>query len=62
MWGALESVGVDMSDDAWATAFVGHLARCGGDALVQTTPSWLVTAPTEIISEVCGAFGAMRFS
>jgi hypothetical protein len=30
--GALASASVDMSDDAWATAFADHLARCGGDA------------------------------
>jgi hypothetical protein len=39
------------------TAFANHLARRGGDALVHTTHSWLVTALAEIISEVRGALG-----
>jgi hypothetical protein len=43
MRGSLESAGVDMPDDAWATAFADHLARCGGDASVHTAHSWLVT-------------------
>jgi hypothetical protein len=55
MRGAFASVGVDMSYDAWATAFAVYLARCGGDALVHTSHSWLVTALAEIISEVRGA-------
>jgi hypothetical protein len=55
MWGAFVSAGVDMSDDAWATAFADHLARCGGDASVHTAHSWLVRALAEIISEVRGA-------
>jgi hypothetical protein len=55
--GALESAGVDMSDDAWAVAFVDHLARCGGDASAHTAHSWLVVAHAEIISEVGGALG-----
>jgi hypothetical protein len=46
-----------MSNDAWATAFADHLARCGGDALVHTAHSWLITALAEIISEVGGALG-----
>jgi hypothetical protein len=44
-----------MSDDAWATAFANHLARCGEDASVRTALSWLLTALAEIISEVRGA-------
>jgi hypothetical protein len=52
---AFASVGVDMSDDAWATAFADHWARCGEDALVHTAHSWIVTALWEIISEVRGA-------
>jgi hypothetical protein len=51
------SAGVDMSDDAWATAFADHLARYGGDAYVHTAHSWLVTALAEIISEARGALG-----
>jgi hypothetical protein len=48
MRGALESLGVDMSDDTWATAeFVDHLARWGGDTSVHTAHSWLVTALAE---------------
>jgi hypothetical protein len=57
MGGAFESAGVDMSDDAWATTFADHLARCGGDASVHTAHSWLVTALAEIISEIPGALG-----
>jgi hypothetical protein len=57
MRGAFSSAGVDMSDDAWATTFAGHLARCGGDTLVHTAHSWLVTALAEFISEVRGALG-----
>jgi hypothetical protein len=57
MRGALASAGVDMSYDAWATVFANHLARCGGDALVHTAHSWLVTALAEIISEVRGGLG-----
>jgi hypothetical protein len=37
--GAFGLVGVDMSDDAWASAFAHHLARCGGDASVHTAHS-----------------------
>jgi hypothetical protein len=55
MRSAFESAGVDMSDDAWATAFAHHLARCGGDASDHTAHSCLVTALAEIISEVRGA-------
>jgi hypothetical protein len=55
--GAFELAGVDMSDDAWATAFADHLARCGGDASAHTAHSWLLTALAEIISEVRGALG-----
>jgi hypothetical protein len=54
---AFASADVDMSDDAWVTAFADHLARCGGDALVYTAHSWLVTALAEIISLVRGALG-----
>jgi hypothetical protein len=43
MRGAFASAGVDMSDDAWAAAFAGHLARCGGNASVHTAHAWLVT-------------------
>jgi hypothetical protein len=57
MRGAFASAGVDMSDDAWATACADHLARCGVDASVHTAHSWLVTALAEIISEVRGALG-----
>jgi hypothetical protein len=57
MRGAFASADVDMSDDAWATAFADHLARCGGDASVHTTHSWLVTALAEIVTEVRGALG-----
>jgi hypothetical protein len=57
MRGALSSAGVDMFDDAWLTAFAGHLARCGGDASVHTANSWLVQALAEFISEVRGALG-----
>jgi hypothetical protein len=57
MHGAFASAGVDLSDDAWATAFVDHLARCGGDASIHTVHSWLVKALAEIISEVRGALG-----
>jgi hypothetical protein len=57
MRGAFASAGVDMSDDACATAFDDHLARRGEDASVHTAYSWLVTAPSEIISEVRGALG-----
>jgi hypothetical protein len=53
---AFGSAGVDISDDAWATATANHLALCGGDASVNIAHySWLVTAPAEIISEVRGA-------
>jgi hypothetical protein len=55
MRGALASAGVGMLDDAWATTFADHLARCGGDASVHTAHSWLVNALAEIISEVRGA-------
>jgi hypothetical protein len=54
---AFASAGVDMSDDAGATAFANHLARWGGDASVHTAHSWLVTALAEIISEGRGALG-----
>jgi hypothetical protein len=54
---AFASAGVDMSNDVWAIALAHHLARCGGDALVHTAPSWLVTALAEIITEVRGALG-----
>jgi hypothetical protein len=57
MRGAFASVDIDMSDDAWPTAFADHLARCGGDASVHTAHSWLVTAVAEIIYEVRGALG-----
>jgi hypothetical protein len=57
MRGVFASAGVDMSEDAWTTAFANHLARCGGDASVHTALSWLVTALAEIISEVRGALG-----
>jgi hypothetical protein len=46
-----------MSEDAMATTFVDHLARCGGDASVHIAHSWLVTTLAEIISEVRGALG-----
>jgi hypothetical protein len=39
MRGAFESAGIDMSHDAWATAFVDHLTRCGGDVSVHTAHS-----------------------
>jgi hypothetical protein len=55
MRGAFASAGVDMSDDAWASAFTDHLARCGGDASVHTAHFWLMTALAEIISEARGA-------
>jgi hypothetical protein len=57
MRGELASAGVNMSDDAWATAFADHLDRCNGDASVHTAHSWLVTALAEIIFEVRGALG-----
>jgi hypothetical protein len=57
MRGAFASADVDKSDDAWAIAFAGHLARCGGDASVHTAHSWLVTALAEIISLLRGALG-----
>jgi hypothetical protein len=57
MRGAFASAGVDMSDDAWATAFDHHLARGGGDASVHTAHSWLVTAISEVISEVRDTLG-----
>jgi hypothetical protein len=46
-----------MSDDAWAISFTYHLARCGGGAYVHTAHPWLVSALTEIISEVRVALG-----
>jgi hypothetical protein len=49
------SAGVDMSDDAWATAFPNHFARCGGGTSIHTAPSKLVTALAEITTEVRGA-------
>jgi hypothetical protein len=49
MRGAFALAGVDMSDDAWDSAFPDHLARCDGDASVHTAHSWLVTAVAEII-------------
>jgi hypothetical protein len=55
--GAFASAGVDMSDDAWTTAFNDHLARYGEGASVHIAHSWLVTALAEIISEVRGAHG-----
>jgi hypothetical protein len=55
MRGAFASAGVDMSDDAWASAFNDHLARYGGGASVHIANSWLVTALAEIIYEVRGA-------
>jgi hypothetical protein len=57
MRGAFASAGVGMSDDAWATTFPDHLARCGGDASVHTAHAWLVTALAEIISKIRGALG-----
>jgi hypothetical protein len=57
MRGAFASAGVDMSDNALATAFADDLARCGGDASVHTAHSWLVTALAEIICEDRGALG-----
>jgi hypothetical protein len=57
MWGAFDSAGVDMSDNAYSTAFVHHLARCGGDASIHTVHSWCVAALAEISSEVRGALG-----
>jgi hypothetical protein len=58
MRGAFASAGVDMSNDAGATVFASHLARCGGDASVHTAHPWLVViALVEIISEVRGALG-----
>jgi hypothetical protein len=54
---AFESGGVDMSYDAWATAFAYHLGRCGGYASVHAAHFWLVTAFAEIVSEVRGALG-----
>jgi hypothetical protein len=57
MRGAFVSAGVDMSDDAWATAFGDHLARYGGDASVHTAHSWLAMALTETVSEARGALG-----
>jgi hypothetical protein len=61
---AFESVGVNMSDDECAIAFLHHLARCGGDALDYTARSFIVTALAEIISELRGALGVgvARFS
>jgi hypothetical protein len=57
MRGASESAVVDMSDDARATAFVDHLARCDGDASVHFAHSRLVSAFAVIVSEVRGALG-----
>jgi hypothetical protein len=57
MRGAFESAGVSMSDDARATTFDGHLARCGGCASVDTAHSLLVAALAEFIPEVRGALG-----
>jgi hypothetical protein len=57
MRAAFSSAGVDMSDDAWATAFADNLARCGENASVHTAHSWLVTVLAETISEVRGAIG-----
>jgi hypothetical protein len=37
--GAFESAGVEMSNDAWAIAFVDHFNRCGGDTFVHTAYS-----------------------
>jgi hypothetical protein len=58
IYGAFESASVDMSNNAWAIVFADHLARCGGDAYVNTAHSWLlVTVPIENISEDRGARG-----
>jgi hypothetical protein len=57
MRGAFDSAGVDRLDDAWATAFVDHLARYGGAASVRSAHSWLATALAEIISEAHGVLG-----
>jgi hypothetical protein len=57
MRSAFAPAGVYMSDDAWATAHANHLARCGGDASVNTAHYWLATALGEIISEVRDALG-----
>jgi hypothetical protein len=46
-----------MSDEAWAIAFAGHLARCGGVASVHTAHSLLLTALAEINSEARGVLG-----
>jgi hypothetical protein len=54
---AFASIGVDMSDDAWATIVFNHLARCDGDASVYTGHSWFVTALAKITSEVRRALG-----
>jgi hypothetical protein len=62
MRGVFASAGVDMLDDAWATAFADHLARCGGYTLVHTAHSWLVTALTEIIIIVAHSGLGSRFS
>jgi hypothetical protein len=47
MRGAFEAAGVDMSNDAWASAFAAHLARCGEDASAHTAHPRLVTAFAE---------------
>jgi hypothetical protein len=57
MRGASESAGVDMSDDAWITAYADLLARCGGDASAHAIDSWLKAALTEFISKIRGALG-----
>jgi hypothetical protein len=56
---AFASAGVDLSEDAWVTAFADESARCGGDASVHTAHSWLVAALAEIIPEVRGALGVV---
>jgi hypothetical protein len=58
MWGAFNSTSVDMSHNAWATAFAKQLARCGGYDSVHTAHSWLMPDIVENISEVRGAIGS----
>jgi hypothetical protein len=52
LWGAFDSAGVEMPDDAWTSTVADHLGRCGGDASVHTAHSWLVTALAEITCKV----------
>jgi hypothetical protein len=55
---AFELAGVDMLDEAWTTAFPGHLAhRCGGNASVHTAHSWVVTSLLDRMSEARSVLG-----